>query len=129
MPEREEDAIVTYPVRDLLSKIDSNQTAGFARIETALSQKADRADVARVEAKLENKAERSDLHRAEARLEHVETRVGSLERGAAANEASDLIEVEARDHLLSRKDKAIGAVISVAMVLATLIGPHIHVKL
>lgn len=60
MAEDHDDAEVRYTVRDLLDRIRADQSAGFARIETAMSGKADKADVARLEARLDQHARRLD---------------------------------------------------------------------
>lgn len=48
-----DDAVVAYTVKELLARIEKNQTEGFARLDTSVASKADKADVARLETRLE----------------------------------------------------------------------------
>lgn len=54
---------VTYTVKELLASMQREQAAGFARIETSMSSKADKSDVARMEARLDAHGKALDEHR------------------------------------------------------------------
>lgn len=66
-----DDATVTYSVRDLLDQIKTEQATGFTRLETAMTNKADAADVARLEANQTHHAEH--LEKVDERLDIVES--------------------------------------------------------
>lgn len=53
MTDGPEEPTVSYSVKDLLAQIQTSVTAGFARLETALANKADKADVVAVHARLD----------------------------------------------------------------------------
>lgn len=60
--DQDDDAQVTYSVKDLLASIASQQAAGFAEIKTALLQKADKSDVQRLEGRLNEHARHLSEH-------------------------------------------------------------------
>jgi hypothetical protein len=51
-PQARDNAVIVYPVGELLDKISKDQAAGFARVQEAMVNKADKSDVARIEGKL-----------------------------------------------------------------------------
>lgn len=58
MHEQDDEAEVTYSVKELLSALRDDQTRGFAAITAQLTGKADKTDVARMEGRLDDHARR-----------------------------------------------------------------------
>lgn len=52
MPEQDDNAVVTYGVKELLAALREELSNGFVRLETALSGKADKADLAEIRGEL-----------------------------------------------------------------------------
>lgn len=94
MAEDPDDATVHYTVKELLAAIrkehaDSSamqteqMAAGFARIEVAMSNKADKADVARMETRLDAHGKALDDHRAQISALQIQAREEDRARKAA----------------------------------------------
>lgn len=57
VPDINDEAVVTYTVRELLANIDRAQTVGFTEMKAALANKVDKADLARIETELASHAQ------------------------------------------------------------------------
>jgi hypothetical protein len=103
----EHDAQVKYTVKELLAHIKDEQTAGFARIETSLSMKADKADVERLEKQLDSHA----------------GRIESLERSRDQSETAAKIHAVRDDEFWTFKRRTVGVILTMLTALATFVGP------
>lgn len=105
MPEQNDDATVSYSVRELLSGMRNDMATGLARIESALVGKADKSDIARLEGRL-------DGH--EARLESLEAERDERRGTRRAHEKRDALAV-------SGKRWAVDAVLTLGIIVATIL--------
>ena len=118
-PDRD-DAQVTYTVRELLDRIRTEQTDGFARIETKMAGKADKADLERIEARLD--AHERALHGLGGRVDGVEVWQHDKDEAASVHQQ--------RDQRFTKRTKAIWvAVTTLLLILATAFAPAIAAAL
>lgn len=73
-PSELEDAVVVYPIRDLLEKISKDQSTGFAELKVALATKADKSDLAEI---------RGELKSLDSRVDTLETEKTIRDRSAS----------------------------------------------
>lgn len=111
-----DDAQVTYPVRDLLSQIRNEQTAGFARIETSMASKADKADIERLESRLDHHAK--DIgDQAQA--------IADLRQWKRDRETAASVHVQRDQRTFTTRQKIGAGIGSVCLLLATILGPYL----
>lgn len=111
-----DDAAVSYTVRELLDRIDRQQTQAFARIETSMATKADKADVAQLKVEMRIHGER---------LTRVDDRVTMLEAGEHDRRIKADVHVERDQRVLTVRQKAWAALSAIALLAATILGPYI----
>ncbi len=79
------DIRVSVSLLDMLADIRKEQTAGFARIEATMGNKADKADVARMEARLDAHGKALDEHRTHIAELQMQAREEAQARQSAAS--------------------------------------------
>lgn len=78
-----DDATVNFTVKELLGNLQKELVSGLARLEVAMSGKADKADVARMEARLDAHGKALDQHRTEINELQIQAREEDRARRAA----------------------------------------------
>lgn len=114
VPDEDGQLVIRTPLLATLDALRTEQAAGFARVETAMRGKADKADVSRMEARL-------DAHGAA---------IAALETWRHDKEVASRVHAD-RDRRQWTVRQKVGAVCGVvAVVAATVLGPilaaHIH---
>lgn len=114
----DDDIEVHYTVKELLTSIRTDQTAGFARLHEAMAGKADKGDVLRLEGLIDGHARR---------IETLERDKEMREQRAAVHQARDEAEAERARRRWSVRERVLGAMAAlataggtVALVLVTL---------
>lgn len=116
-PDSQDDALVTYPVRDLLERLERHIENLDQRITKALASKADHADIDRLDARLNAQGVVIE--------DHGERIAGIEQRESARKQAADVH--QERDRRFSKRTKGAWIVIStVLLIVATFLGPQVH---
>lgn len=111
-PDLSINAQVTYSVRELLERIEKNQTVGFTQLTTSLEHKADKGDVQRLENRL-------DGHQRE--IETLKGKQHDIEVAAAAINQHKARRWTTRERWLS----AASAVAAIGLLFASLAQLHV----
>lgn len=80
--------VITFTVAELLQRIESQQTAGFARLDGLLASKADKTDLAMIQTKMERKSDRDEVERLTARVDAHGQQIGRLQDAAREERAA-----------------------------------------
>lgn len=115
MPDRD-NAEVTYTVRELLAEIKAEQIAGFTRIETSMASKADQADVARIDERLDEHGRVLDSHG---------ERIGGIEGREHDREVAANVHSVRDQRTFTFRQKALGALATLALIVATALSSQI----
>lgn len=92
MPEQDDDAVVSYSVKELLAGMRQDLSAGLAEIKEALGTKADKGDIAKLEGRL-------DGH--ETRIEGLESERDERRGSRGAHEKRDALDLSGRQRLIA----------------------------
>lgn len=78
MNEPTAEPIVSYTLREVLARIESQSTAGFATLAAKLDNKADKGDVEALRHQISGKADKSDLDSMRERIDSHGRAIGEL---------------------------------------------------
>lgn len=106
---RNGEPVIVTPVATILGKIQSEQAAGFARLETQLAGKADKGDIIRLET---------------TQREHGD-RLLKLEQDRKVRETRETAKADGERHVLTKRQARWTVLLGIGVILATVLGPII----